>query len=134
MHLFISKLLAGHGDRRAFIITLAMMFTFMAPGIAHAFEIGEGAMPYEAGLEAFMGTMEGPVPFAISLVGIVACGAMLIFGGEISGFMRTMVFLVLVIAVIVQAGAVVTFLGGKRTNTASPRTATSTVLITPSIT
>ena len=69
--------------------------------------------PTKMGWESSRKSLEGPVPFAISLVGIVACGAMLIFGGEISGFMRTMVFIVLVVAVIVQASSVVSLLGGK---------------------
>lgn len=69
-------------------------------------------LPYNQGLKAFQASLRGPVPFAISLVGIVACGAMLIFGGEISGFMRTMIFIILVVAVIVQADNVVKGLGG----------------------
>lgn len=70
-------------------------------------------LPYTKGMEIFYDSMTGPVPFVISLVGIIGCGAMLIFGGEISGFLRTMVFIILVVAVIVQAGSVVTMLGGK---------------------
>lgn len=69
-------------------------------------------LPYDEGLTAFRASLKGPVPFAISLVGIVACGAMLIFGGEISGFLRTMIFIILVVAVIVQADNVVSGLGG----------------------
>jgi type IV secretion system protein VirB2 len=83
------------------------------PDVAYAADETGDAMPYVSYLTKFQKTLEGPVPFAISLVGIVGCGAMLIFGGEISGFLRTMVFLVLVIAVIVQAGSMVRFLGGK---------------------
>jgi type IV secretion system protein VirB2 len=82
------------------------------PDVAYAADETGDAMPYVSYLTKFQKTLEGPVPFAISLVGIVGCGAMLIFGGEISGFLRTMVFLVLVIAVIVQAGSMVRFLGG----------------------
>lgn len=70
------------------------------------------SLPYEAGLDSLRTSLRGPVPFIISLVGIVACGAMLIFGGEISGFLRTMVFLVLVISIIVQATSLIEMLGG----------------------
>jgi len=90
-----------------FVLAAAL---FGIPDIAMA----EANLPYEGGLTKFQESLEGPVPFAISLVGIVACGAMLIFGGEISGFMRTMVFLVLVISIIVQAGNIVELMGGKR--------------------
>jgi type IV secretion system protein VirB2 len=70
------------------------------------------AMPYEAGLGTFRTSMTGPVPFMISLVGIIGCGAMLVFGGEISGFLRTMVFIVLVVSIIVQASTIVRMFGG----------------------
>jgi len=45
-------------------------------------------------------------------VAIVGAGAMLIFGGDMNGFMRTLIFLVMVIAMIITAGSLVTFLGG----------------------
>ena len=90
-----------------------ILFGILFPELALAADDVEG-LPYEDGLEKFQRSVQGPVPFAISLVGIVACGAMLIFGGEISGFMRTMIFIVLVIAVIVQAGSVVVMLGGDK--------------------
>lgn len=88
-----------------FLLLLAAL-----PELAHA--VGAQPLPYEKGLGSLYTSLTGPVPFIISLVGIVACGAMLIFGGEISGFLRTMVFLVLVISVIVQATAVVSMFGG----------------------
>jgi len=92
-------------------IAVVFLTVFVFPDVA--FAAGEdGKLPYEGGLRTFQESLEGPVPFAISLVGIVACGAMLIFGGEISGFMRTMIFIVLVISIIVQAGNVVELMGG----------------------
>lgn len=85
------------------------MLALLLPELALA---AGNTLPYEDGLKTLYKSLTGPVPFAISLVGIVACGAMLIFGGEISGFMRTLVFIVLVVAVIVQAASVVELLGG----------------------
>lgn len=100
------------------------------PGLAHALE--SKPLPYEAGLGSLYTSLTGPVPFIISLVGIVACGAMLIFGGEISGFLRTMVFLVLVISVIVQATAIVAMFGGNWEGQA-PGTITTQVTAAASI-
>jgi type IV secretion system protein VirB2 len=40
---------------------------------------------------------------AISLIAIIAAGAALIFGGDMTGFMRTAVYLVLVLGIIVSA-------------------------------
>jgi type IV secretion system protein TrbC len=79
-------------------------------------------LPYEQGLATFRTSMTGPVPFMISLVGIIGCGAMLIFGGEISGFLRTMVFIVLVVSVIVEASSIVELFGGSWTGDAQPAT------------
>lgn len=41
--------------------------------------------------------------FSISIIGIVVAGAVLIFGGELNAFFRTLIFLVLVMALIVGA-------------------------------
>lgn len=101
---------------RSTILIAFVLIVVLLPHIAFAAGADE-ALPYEEGLGKFQKSLEGPVPFAISLVGIVACGAMLIFGGEISGFMRTMIFIVLVVAVIVQASNVVVMLGGKESLT-----------------
>lgn len=92
---------------------LLLVTLYLLPGLALAQDMGKGGgLPYEAGLGNLYESMTGPVPFAISLLGIVGCGAMLIFGGEISGFMRTMVFIVLVVAVIMQAANIVNLLKG----------------------
>ena len=45
---------------------------------------------------------------AISLIGIVVTGAMLIFGGEINEFARRVIMLVLVVALLVQANSLLT--------------------------
>lgn len=88
-----------------------LLVSLLCPELAIADDIGgKGDLPYEAGLQSLADSMTGPVAFVISLLGIVACGAMLIFGGEISGFMRTMIFVVLVGAVVVQAGSIVTLM------------------------
>ena len=104
-----------HSMKLPFSILITLVLLLVS---GEVFAEGEGAtlkLPYEQGLGAFRESLQGPVPFAISLVGIVACGAMLIFGGEISGFMRTMIFIILVVAVIVQADNIVTGLGGSLT-------------------
>jgi type IV secretion system protein VirB2 len=45
----------------------------------------------------------GPVAFALSLIGIVVSGGTLILGGDLNGFFRTMMFVVLVMALLVGA-------------------------------
>jgi type IV secretion system protein TrbC len=106
----------------ALLVRLVVVVLTLAPTMAMA---APDKLPYEEGLGVLYTSLTGPVPFAISLVGIVACGAMLIFGGEISGFMRTLVFIVLVIAVIVQAASVVELLGGTNSFTKGGSTSLS---------
>ncbi|MCY1448954.1 hypothetical protein D9M71_656680 [compost metagenome] len=51
-------------------------------------------------------SVTGPVAFALSIIGIVVAGGVLIFGGDLNGFFRTLIFLVLVMALIVGANNV----------------------------
>ena len=62
---------------------------------------GGGGLPYESALGKLRDSATGPYGFSVSIIGIVAAGAMLIFGGDVSGFFRTMTLLVLVIALLV---------------------------------
>ena len=62
-----------------------------------------GALPWEAPLTLIVTSITGPVAFGISVIGIVAAGAMLIFGGEIGQFLKSVIILVLVIALLVFA-------------------------------
>ena len=47
--------------------------------------------------------MTGPVAFTLSLLGIIVAGGVLIFGGELNAFVRTLVFVVLVMGFLVGA-------------------------------
>lgn len=62
-----------------------------------------GSLPYETWLESLRNSVTGPVAFALSITGIVIAGGVLIFGGDLNGFFRTLIFLVLVMALIVGA-------------------------------
>lgn len=62
-----------------------------------------GGLPYEGWLTKVRNSVTGPVAFTLSIVGIVGAGALLIFGGEINGFIKTLVFIVLVAALLVGA-------------------------------
>jgi type IV secretion system protein TrbC len=64
---------------------------------------GGGGLPWEQPLTTLSNSFTGPVPYAISLVGIVVTGAMVIFGAELGFFARGLIVLVLVIAMLVAA-------------------------------
>lgn len=64
------------------------------------------ALPYEEWLSVVQKSLTGPVAFSISLIGIVTCGAILILGGgEIRGFVKTLVFIVLVMTLLIGANS-----------------------------
>ena len=72
-------------------------------GTAYASAGGGGGLPYESALMKLQQSATGPVAFVLSIVGIVVAGGTLIFGGDLSGFFRTMVMLVLVIGILVSS-------------------------------
>ncbi len=65
-----------------------------------------GGLPYEAWLTSLQNSVTGPVAFGLSIIGIVIAGGVLIFGGDLNGFFRTLIFLVLVMALLVGANNV----------------------------
>jgi type IV secretion system protein VirB2 len=59
------------------------------------------------------------VAFALSIIGIVIAGGVLIFGGDLNGFFRTLIFLVLVMALLVGAQNMMSSFFGKGAEIAS---------------
>ncbi|MGQ0555535.1 MAG: TrbC/VirB2 family protein [Nitrospiraceae bacterium] len=80
------------------------------PHEAYAAGTAGGGLPYESALTRLRASITGPVAFTLSLIGIVGAAGALIFGGELTGFLRMMVFLVLLIAILVGAQNVLTTL------------------------
>lgn len=70
---------------------------------------GDADLPFVGVMDKLQQQLTGPFAFSLSIIGIVAAGAMLIFGGDMNGFMRTLIFLVLVIAVIVGGSNIMRF-------------------------
>jgi type IV secretory pathway TrbD component/type IV secretory pathway VirB2 component (pilin) len=71
-----------------------------------------GSLPYESWLTNLRNSVTGPVAFALAIIGIVVAGGVLIFGGDLNGFFRTLIFIVLVMALLVGAQNVMgTFFG-----------------------
>lgn len=67
-------------------------------------------MPWEDPLESIQSSLTGPVALVVAILGIVVCGAMLIFGGDMQEFTRRMIYVVLAIAVLVSASSLVRLL------------------------
>lgn len=70
--------------------------------VAFASTTGAG-LPWESPLETIKASITGPVAFTISILAIVACGIGLVWGGEMTTFVKTLVYIVLVIALVVGA-------------------------------
>lgn len=92
----------------ALLLTIILFF----PHHAFASEGTGGSLPYESWLTNLRNSATGPVAFSLSIVGIVISGGVLIFGGDLNGFFRSLVFLTLVMAFLVGAQNIMsTFFG-----------------------
>lgn len=81
---------------------LVIAYIFLLPQAMASTGTG-GSLPYEDWLTSLRNSVTGPVAFTLSIVGIVIAGGVLIFGGDLNGFFRTLMFLVLVMAFLVGA-------------------------------
>ena len=96
-----------------YVLGLGVILTLCVitmPPEAYAAGTAGGGLPYESALTRLRASITGPVAFTLSLIGIVGAAGVLIFGGELTGFLRMMVFLVLLIAILVGAQNVLTTL------------------------
>jgi len=80
-----------------------LAFFLLAPPPAFASEGTGGSLPYESWLTSLRNSATGPVAFTLSILGIVVAGGVLIFGGELNAFFRSLIFIVLVMALLVGA-------------------------------
>lgn len=81
---------------------LVIAYIFLLPQAMASTGTG-GALPYEDWLTSLRNSVTGPVAFSLSIIGIVIAGGVLIFGGDLNGFFRTLMFLVMVMAFLVGA-------------------------------
>jgi len=78
---------------------------------AHAADASGGggaSLPWEGPIEKLRKSVSGPVAFGIALMGIIGTGAGLIWGGEISEFLKRMIYVILVVCIIVFANSLLT--------------------------
>ena len=75
---------------------MALCFLLLAGTVT----AGGGAMPWDAGLTALTLNISGPFAGFVALMAVVISGAVLIFGGELQAFGRTMFFVILVLSLI----------------------------------
>jgi type IV secretory pathway VirB2 component (pilin) len=102
MHEHGMKLLIKTPNRLIFWLVLLMLLALL-PDLALASEGAGGTLPYESWLINLRNSVTGPVAFTLSMIGIVVAGGVLVMGGDLSGFFRTLIFIVLVLAMLVGA-------------------------------
>lgn len=72
-----------------------------------------GTMPWDSGLTKVKDNLTGQTAFFVSLIAVFVTGAGLIFGGQEMGqFAKAMIYIVLVIAIIINASSILTMIGG----------------------
>lgn len=108
---------------------LAILAICLLPDLCSASVGSGGGLPYEDWLEKFRDSVTGPIAFTFGLVGIVTAGSILIFGGELNAFMRSILVLILIMAFIVAAQNILSGLfgrGSELTDVVSPTPTTTT--------
>ena len=106
--------LFGRENAKLAMLMLAVLCVFLLlPNAAHAAEGTGGGLPYEGWLTNLRNSITGPFAFTVAVIGIVVAGAVLIFGGELNGFIRTLVFIILVMSLIIGANNLMSGLFGR---------------------
>lgn len=91
-----------------------LLVAVVFPHAAHASASSGGGLPYESWLTSLRQSVTGPVAFSVAIMSLVGAGSMLIFGGaDMNGFLRTMIYLVLVMALVVGAQNIMSSFFGK---------------------
>lgn len=98
---------------KIFVLLAFAVLLLVVANNAEAAAGSGGGLPYEGWLTKLRQSVTGPVAFAIAIIGIVVAGGVLIFGGELNAFFRTLIFLVLVMALIVGANNIMSNLFGQ---------------------
>jgi|TARA_Y100000588_G_C14188742_1_gene897013 type IV secretion system protein VirB2 len=98
--------------KKILLMGLIVLFLLFMTHPALASTTG-GGLPFDSWLTKIQKSITGPFAFSAAIIGLVAAGATLIFGGDMNGFMRTLVFFVLVLSFLVAAQNTMTAITGK---------------------
>ncbi|EFI8498308.1 conjugal transfer protein [Escherichia coli] len=88
---------------KALIALAVALLLMLAAHPAFAAQTAGGGLPFDSWMTKIRSSVTGPYAYAVAIIGLVAAGATLIFGGDMNGFMRTLIFIVLVLAFVVAA-------------------------------
>lgn len=98
---------------------LGAMLLFLCIDSVCAAPTAGGGLPFDSAFQKLQASITGPFAFAVAVIGLVGAGAGLIFGGDINGFLRVFIFIVLVLSIIVTADNTIVLITGKGAELAS---------------
>ena len=70
------------------------------------------SMPWDSGLDTLVKNLTGKTALAVGVLALFLAGAGLVFGGEMTEFVRKMLMLIMAIAVVVSATSLMNILFG----------------------
>ncbi|WP_069776284.1 TrbC/VirB2 family protein [Metapseudomonas furukawaii] len=84
------------------LFALMLLVTTLASPDAMA-SATAGTLPWDSPLAKLRASITGPVAFTISILGLVGTLSALIWGGELSGVLKSVIVIVMIISIIVAA-------------------------------
>ncbi len=76
---------------------------------AFASSSGAGGLPWEDGITKLKNSLTGPLATGLGVIGIFACGAILLWGGDLNGLFQKLVVMILVLSLVICANKILTF-------------------------
>ncbi|AWK15061.1 TrbC/VirB2 family protein [Candidatus Fukatsuia symbiotica] len=114
----VSRFTVSH--RLLLVMGIVLLLISTHPAFAtQVTSAGADSLPFDTYLTKIRTSVSGPFAFAAAIIGLVGAGAALIFGGEMNGFLRSLIFAVLVVSFIVTADSMLTAITGKGAEIAS---------------
>jgi type IV secretion system protein VirB2 len=71
-----------------------------------------GDMPWDGPLQKFMNAITGPTATVIAILAFAGAAMQLLWGGEMSGLMKSMVYIIMVVGLVIGAAGLVKNLFG----------------------
>lgn len=90
-------------NQRLFVTLGIILLLLIVTHPTFASSTSGGGLPFDDWLTKIRQSITGPFAFSVSIIGLVAAGSALIFGGDMNGFLRTLIFMVLVLAFVIAA-------------------------------
>lgn len=83
------------------ILFLILVLLFFSVTDVFASASSGGGLPYEDWLTKLRDSVKGPVAFSFIMIGTVVAGCILILGGDLNGFFRSFLLIVLVAGIVI---------------------------------